>query len=151
MAARGHEDRLMARAADLEECLALVLELDLLVVDLPRQEHGAVGGEEIVPRQPLVLRPARPLACGARLRAVGQGGPLHTTRIMALSGGYDHRTGPSLGRDRARKNHRDDLAEDHRRRARDARADLSEARRARPDARARERADDLHPPGRAAR
>jgi hypothetical protein len=35
----------VAGAADLEEALALVLDLDLLVVDLSRQEHHAVGVE----------------------------------------------------------------------------------------------------------
>ena len=33
----------MPGAADLEEDLALVLELDFLVVESPRQEHQAVG------------------------------------------------------------------------------------------------------------
>ena len=45
MQAGGDEDRLVAGPADLEERLLLVLELDLLVVDLSRQEHQAIGSE----------------------------------------------------------------------------------------------------------
>ena len=47
------EHRLVARAADLEEDQALVLELDLLVVDPARQDHRPVHAGE-------VLRPMRP-------------------------------------------------------------------------------------------
>ena len=83
--AGGDEHRLVPGAADLEECLALVLELDLLVVDLPRQEHGAVSGEQLVPGQSLVFA-ARPPGAGSRVGAMGQGRPLHTRQIMALSG-----------------------------------------------------------------
>ena len=43
--AGGDQHRLVTGAADLEEALALVLDLDLLVVDLSRQEHQAVGVE----------------------------------------------------------------------------------------------------------
>ena len=60
------EHGLVPRAADLEKCLALILELNLLVVDLPRQEHEAIGGQKIL------RRPLR-----AHFRAVGEGRPLH--------------------------------------------------------------------------
>ena len=43
----------MAGAADLEEDPTLTLELDLLVIQLPREEHQAVGGDELVARQPV--------------------------------------------------------------------------------------------------
>jgi hypothetical protein len=44
--ARGHQDGLVAGAADLEEDLVLPLELDLAVVDPPGQIHRPVDGEE---------------------------------------------------------------------------------------------------------
>ena len=47
------EHRLVARTRDLEEDLVLPLELDLLVVDATRQEHGAVGGDELLLREPV--------------------------------------------------------------------------------------------------
>ena len=46
-----HQHGLVPGAADLEEDAALVLELDFLVVQLPRQEHPAVGREPNVRRQ----------------------------------------------------------------------------------------------------
>ena len=48
--ARGGEDRFVPGAADLEEDQALVLELDFLVVQLPRQHHGAVRGGDPAPK-----------------------------------------------------------------------------------------------------
>ena len=56
--ARRDEHRLVAGAADLEEDPVLALELDLLVVEPPRQEHGAVHREEglAVQAQPAVHR-----------------------------------------------------------------------------------------------
>ncbi len=45
-ARRRDEHRLVPGAADLEEDLALVLELDLLVVQLSRQDHPAIGCEQ---------------------------------------------------------------------------------------------------------
>ena len=50
--ARRGEHRFVSGAADLEKDLALIFELDFLVVQLPRQEHDAVDGEQIVARQP---------------------------------------------------------------------------------------------------
>jgi hypothetical protein len=50
--AGGHEHRFVPRAADLEEDLAAVPELDLLVVDLPRQEHRAIRREQVVGERP---------------------------------------------------------------------------------------------------
>ena len=62
--AGGDEHRLVAGAADLEEDQALVLELDLLVVDLPRQHHRAVGAEQVVTRvQPVVASCRRGSRC----------------------------------------------------------------------------------------
>src|SRR5262249_3085891 len=46
--AGGDADGLVSGAADLEEDLALVLELNFLVVEAPRQQHAAVDGEELV-------------------------------------------------------------------------------------------------------
>ena len=46
--AGGGHDRLVAGAADLEEDQALVLELDFLVVDAPRQQHRPVELHELV-------------------------------------------------------------------------------------------------------
>jgi hypothetical protein len=45
------EDRLMSGAADLEEDLALVLELNLFVVELSREEHQAVGPQQLLARK----------------------------------------------------------------------------------------------------
>ena len=47
----GRQNRLVAGAGDLEEDLVLALELDLLVVDAARQEHGAVRADELVARK----------------------------------------------------------------------------------------------------
>ena len=46
----------MAGAADLEEDQALVLELDLLVVELPRQHHRAVGPQQVLAREAVGVR-----------------------------------------------------------------------------------------------
>ena len=48
--AGGHHDGFVAGAADLEKDQALVLELDFLVVDPARQQHGAVDVEHLVAR-----------------------------------------------------------------------------------------------------
>ena len=94
--AGGHEHGLVPGAADLEECLALVLELDLLVVDLPRQEHQAVGGEQLVSGQPLVLPSAR--RPGARVRAVGKGRTLHDAANYGTIASSRHRHAVRLHR-----------------------------------------------------
>ena len=49
--AGGREHRLVSGARDLEEDLVLALELDLLVVDAARQEHGLVCGKQLVAGQ----------------------------------------------------------------------------------------------------
>ena len=46
--AGGHQHRFVAGAADLEEDLALTLELNFLVVKLARQQHAAIGGEQLL-------------------------------------------------------------------------------------------------------
>ena len=46
----------MPRPADLEVDPVLPLELDLLVVDPPRQDHGAVQADQVLARQAEVLR-----------------------------------------------------------------------------------------------
>jgi hypothetical protein len=82
---RRHEHGFVAGAADLEEGLALVLELDLLVVDGARQEHQTIGGEKLVPGKTFVLSIPLPGsgtgrgACSgsARLAGPGEGRALH--------------------------------------------------------------------------
>ena len=49
--ARCDEDGFVAGTADLEEDQALVLELNLFVVNLPRQHHDPVGAKQIVAGQ----------------------------------------------------------------------------------------------------
>ena len=56
-----HENRFVPGAADLEEDLALVLELDFLVVEPSRQHHPAICGEEIVAREAFVGLRALPV------------------------------------------------------------------------------------------
>ena len=51
--ADGDENGLVAGAADLEERVALVLELDFLVVDFSRQDDGAIGVEDLVAGEPI--------------------------------------------------------------------------------------------------
>ena len=68
----GHEDGFVPGAADLEERLALVLELNLLVVQLSRQEHETVRREEIIPREAFECAAAHSTG-GARLDAIGKG------------------------------------------------------------------------------
>ena len=46
-----HQHGLVSGAADLEEDLTLVLELDFLVVEPPREEHQAVGRDQGFARQ----------------------------------------------------------------------------------------------------
>ena len=128
----------------------------------------AVGARRrgVVLRRPLsVSKPASSRQCRARRHgaagnySIGRGGIISAvfTAVDAI-GRTDRerrhryssgRSTASLGRARARKSHRDDLPQDRHRRARDARADLPEEGRARADALARERADDLRAPGRA--
>ena len=45
----------MAGAADLEEDAALVLELNLLVVEFARQQHAAVHCQQLIATEPLEL------------------------------------------------------------------------------------------------
>ena len=157
--AGGDENGLVAGAADLEEDLALVLELDFLVVEPSRQQHAAVRRRAA--RRASDLRASGPER-SPRVGGLATGG-LHVRRtaIIASRPRYsdgicsrarcptDGRAPASLGRDRARKSHRDAVAQDRRRRARDARAGVPQAGLRRADARARERADDVHPAGRA--
>src|SRR4029450_7064357 len=51
--ARRDQHRLVSGATNLEEDLALVFELDFLVIQLPREEHRAVDAEEVVALQTL--------------------------------------------------------------------------------------------------
>jgi hypothetical protein len=46
------EDRLVASAGNLEEYLVLTLELDLLIVQPPREIHRSVGRHELVAAEP---------------------------------------------------------------------------------------------------
>ena len=71
----------MARAADLEVDQALVLELDLLVVDPPRQQHRPVDPEEIVAGQAIVGFGAD----GRRRRGASDGGPSVGQRTRSSS------------------------------------------------------------------
>src|SRR5439155_5418582 len=48
---RRGEHRLVSGAADLKKDLALNLELNFLVVQLARQEHAAVNGEQLIARK----------------------------------------------------------------------------------------------------
>ena len=43
-----HENGFVACAADLEEDLALMFELNFLVVELPREQHRAIDGQQLV-------------------------------------------------------------------------------------------------------
>ena len=58
----------VSRAADLEKDQALVLELDFLVVDAPRQEHRAIRPQQIVRREAL---PPGAESAAAAVRASG--------------------------------------------------------------------------------
>ena len=53
--ARGYQDRLVARSADLEVDLVLALELYLLVVELAREIHGPVDAQQGLAVEPLQL------------------------------------------------------------------------------------------------
>src|SRR6185295_19226005 len=144
--ARRRQDRFVSRAADLKENLALVFELDLLVVQLPRQQHHAVDGEQVVALQTL-----ENLCVLAVQNRFHQCGNYSIGACWYMLDPYEQPDGssPSVGRDRPRKSHRDAVAQSRHRRARDAGPDLLEARLPGADALARERADDLHPAGRA--
>ena len=72
--AGGDENRLVAGAADLEEDLALVLELDFLVVEASRQHHPAIRREQIVAGEAFVGA-RRP---GVGLVSVGHRRSLHS-------------------------------------------------------------------------
>jgi hypothetical protein len=65
-------------AADLEEDLALVFELDFLVVDAPRQQHASIHGQELVAGQLRARAACAPFG-HARLRGAGRTGvaPVH--------------------------------------------------------------------------
>ena len=65
------EDGFVARAADLEIDEALILELDLLVVDAPRQQHRPVDPDEIVVCEVVVGLGAD----GRRRETLRHGGP----------------------------------------------------------------------------
>src|SRR6185295_2854951 len=70
------EDRLMAGAADLEKDQVLVLELDLLVVDPAREDHRAIGVEQVLPGEAVIGGlPFR--ACAAST----DGGSFHARRV----------------------------------------------------------------------
>jgi hypothetical protein len=74
------EDRLVPRAADLEEDEALVLHLDLAVVETPRQQHRPVEAPQLVGRQ-AVVRPAA-LARRASHLAVVHSRTLHAGGLL---------------------------------------------------------------------
>src|SRR5262249_40585553 len=63
----GDEDRFVSGAADLKEDLALALQLNFLVVELARQQHAAVDGEELVGAEPVEFHTARLTRGCARL------------------------------------------------------------------------------------
>ena len=133
--AGGDLHRLVAGAADLEEDAALVLELDLLVVELPRPEHAAVDVEQRVARSsPSNCELRGVCSAGSRLASttcrgswpsspgrnysIGPGSS--NCDILAVRMAQGRRATASLGRDRSRESHRDAVAEDRGRRARDA-------------------------------
>ena len=70
----GSYNRLVAGAADLKKDLALVLELNLLVVESPGHEHEAVHGEQLIARKPV-----------ERLRIVGR---LHRLRRLSVEDSF---------------------------------------------------------------
>ena len=144
--AGGGEHRFVAGAADLEKDLALVFELDFLVVQLARQQHAAV-----------------------RRRAVDRGSALRRScasrsfRTAFIRRNYSIRpcwymldfheqpdgAPASMGRNRPRKSDRNAVAQAGHRREGNARADLLEARLPGAESLARERADHLRAAGRA--
>ena len=71
----GHQDALVAGARDLEEDLVLPLELDLLVVDPPRQQHEAVHVEQVRLLQLGGRAGAGGGTCGHRTRGRGSRSP----------------------------------------------------------------------------
>ena len=75
----------MTGAADLEEDQALVLELDFLVVDPPRQDHRAVGAENVLASEAGVIRA---WTFGVRARAVAERRSLHASGTLVPVGGY---------------------------------------------------------------
>ena len=80
-AGRG-EDRLVTGAADLEVDQALVLELDFLVVEPPRQQHRAVGAEQVVPADARESS-AADAALGVCAPAVADRRNLHARRVLS--------------------------------------------------------------------
>ena len=84
--AGGDEDRLVAGAADLKEDLALVLELDFLVVELARQEHAAIDVEQLRRGD---RDPSNARWPGVRTAVVTvDDGGLHPARIIASGLGW---------------------------------------------------------------
>ena len=53
---RRHLDGFVARAADLKEDLILALELNLAIVQTPREKHGAIDADQRVAVEALVFR-----------------------------------------------------------------------------------------------
>ena len=53
--ARRGQHAFVARAANLEKCLVLALELDFPVVETPRKIHRAVDAKKVLPRKALIL------------------------------------------------------------------------------------------------
>ena len=54
--ARGRKHRFMARAADLEEQSVLPLELNLAIVQTPREKHRAINADQRFALEAVVLR-----------------------------------------------------------------------------------------------
>ena len=78
----GDQDGFVSGAADLKVDQALALELDFLVVDPPRQDHRAVGPEEIVAGESGVIRAC---AIGVRASAVADRRSLHSCATLVRS------------------------------------------------------------------
>ena len=57
--AGGDENGLVAGTADLEVDQALVLELNFLVVDTPRQDHRPIRSEKVLTAEPMGIEGAR--------------------------------------------------------------------------------------------
>src|SRR5687767_10627686 len=92
MHARGRENALMTRAADLKENQTLIFELNFFVIETTRQQHRAIGTNQILAREPFERGVARRHStCGsfACLSAVSQrrslhGGPNYIIRAGAI-------------------------------------------------------------------
>src|SRR4051794_26962014 len=93
----GDQDRFVAGTADLKEDLTLAFELDLLVIELSRQEHAAVDREELRGREPAELDAALHVAAVDR-RCLH---PVMSNRLI-----IDVRRRPPLARSAATYNRR---------------------------------------------